>query len=193
MNLLCSLINFCSSVWTACGDSIARAYDAKSGTLKRSYIGHEAAVNCMVITEGKLYTGSSDGTLRIWDAKDVSEELLVDDGPPPPAPIPVDEEVVDPDAVVDGEELPDGESEPVEDGEGEGEVPITEGDEVQDIEGGEDQPEEGAEEVPAEDTPAEDAPAEDEVAEDNPDAAPEENKDVDDEMEEMERELAAQG
>ena len=147
----------------------------------------------MVITEGKLYTGSSDGTLRIWDAKDVSEELLVDDGPPPPAPIPVDEEVADPDAVVDGEELPDGESEPVEDGEGEGEVLIAEGDEVQDIEGGEDLPEEGAEEVPAEDTPAEDAPAEDEVAEDNPDAAPEENKDVDDEMEEMERELAAQG
>eukprot|EP00090_Calanus_glacialis_P013359 TRINITY_DN219_c0_g1_i1.p1 TRINITY_DN219_c0_g1~~TRINITY_DN219_c0_g1_i1.p1 ORF type:complete len:490 (-),score=146.83 TRINITY_DN219_c0_g1_i1:545-2014(-) len=180
-------------LWTACGDSIARAYDAKSGTLKRSYIGHEAAVNCMVITEGKLYTGSSDGTLRIWDAKDVSEELLVDDGPPPPAPIPVDEEVADPDAVVDGEELPDGESEPVEDGDGEGEVLIAEGDEVQDIEGGEDLPEEGAEEVPAEDTPAEDAPAEDEVAEDNPDAAPEENKDVDDEMEEMERELAAQG
>jgi hypothetical protein len=145
----------------------------------------------MVITEGKLYTGSSDGTLRIWDAKDVSEELLVDDGPPPPAPIPVDEEVVDADAVVDGEDQPDGESEPVE--EGEGEVPIAEGDEVQDIEGGEDQPEEGAEEAPAEDTPAEDTPAEDEVAEDNPGEAPEENKEVDDEIEEMERELAAQG
>ena len=55
-------------------------------------MGHEAAVNCMVsenlpcmydlnslaqmITEGKLYTGSSDGTLRVWNAKDVSEELL---------------------------------------------------------------------------------------------------------------------
>ena len=51
-------------MWTACGDSIARAFDAKSGTLKRSFVGHEAAVNCLVITEGKLYTGSSDGTLR---------------------------------------------------------------------------------------------------------------------------------
>ena len=29
-----------------------------------------------MITEGKLYTGSSDGTLRVWNAKDVSEELL---------------------------------------------------------------------------------------------------------------------
>ena len=79
-----------SIVWTACGDSIARAFDAKSGALKRSFVGHEAAVNCMVgwtnpssihfaaqmITEGKLYTGSSDGTLRVWNAKDVSEELL---------------------------------------------------------------------------------------------------------------------
>ena len=77
-------------MWTACGDSIARAFDAKSGALKRSFVGHEAAVNCMVgwsfslpyslpsqmITEGKLYTGSSDGTLRVWNAKDVSEELL---------------------------------------------------------------------------------------------------------------------
>ena len=68
-----------TSVWTACGDSICRAYDAKSGTLKRSYVGHEAAVNCMVITEGKLYTGSSDGTLRIWDAKEKHKDI---DGQP---------------------------------------------------------------------------------------------------------------
>ena len=66
-------------MWTACGDSICRAYDAKSGTLKRSYVGHEAAVNCMVITEGKLYTGSSDGTLRIWDAKETHIDI---DGQP---------------------------------------------------------------------------------------------------------------
>ena len=55
------------AVWTACGDSIARAFDAKSGSLKRSFVGHEAAVNCLVLTEGKLYTGSSDGTLRSAD------------------------------------------------------------------------------------------------------------------------------
>ena len=72
-------------MWTACGDSIVRAFDAKSGAIKRSFVGHEAAVNCMTLTSGKLYTGSSDGTLRIWDAKDVSDEM-VDDGPPPPVP-----------------------------------------------------------------------------------------------------------
>merc|ERR1711990_1357863 len=74
-----------NTLWTACGDSIVRAFDAKSGSIKRSFVGHEAAVNCMTLTSGKLYTGSSDGTLRIWDAKDVSDEM-VDDGPPPPVP-----------------------------------------------------------------------------------------------------------
>ena len=54
--------------------------------LYRFYVSfNEAAVNCMTLTNGKLYTGSSDGTLRIWDAKDVSDEM-VDDGPPPPVP-----------------------------------------------------------------------------------------------------------
>ena len=56
--------NLTFSVWTACGDSIARAFDAKSGHIKRQFVGHEAAVNCLVITQTKLYTGSSDGTLR---------------------------------------------------------------------------------------------------------------------------------
>merc|ERR1719223_2512306 len=73
------------TLWTACGDSIVRAFDAKSGSLKRQFVGHGAAVNCMTITGGKLYTGSSDGTLRIWDAKDVSDEMMQDDGPPPAA------------------------------------------------------------------------------------------------------------
>ena len=62
-------------MWTACGDSIARAYDAKSGTLKRSFVGHEAAVNCLVINEGKLYTGSSDGTLRLGATSKIVEVL----------------------------------------------------------------------------------------------------------------------
>merc|ERR1712127_927605 len=144
-------------LWTACGDSIARAYDAKSGSLKRSFIGHEAAVNCLVVTEGKLYTGSSDGTLRIWDAKDVSEDLIVDDGPPPPIPTetPEGEEETAEEAVVEetaeeleGEEEPADESEPVE----EADVQDIEGEEAGG-EGGEEeaaQPEEGAEDGEAE-------------------------------------------
>ena len=31
-------------VYTACGDGIARTYDAKSGALKREFKGHEKAI-----------------------------------------------------------------------------------------------------------------------------------------------------
>ena len=58
-------------VFTGCGDGIARAYDAKSATLKRFYQGHEGAINCLTVVDDKLYTGSSDGTMRVWDAKDI--------------------------------------------------------------------------------------------------------------------------
>ena len=68
--------------------------------------------------------------LRVWDAKDVSEDLMVDDGPPPPIPAEVEaaepepaEAVVDP--VPEEVEEPSAESEPVleevQDIEGEGE------------------------------------------------------------------------
>merc|ERR1719283_498404 len=107
-------------LWTACGDSIVRAFDAKSGAIKRQFVGHEAAVNCMMLTGGKLYSGSSDGTLRVWDAKDVSDEMMQDDGPPPPNPA----EVADADAaiVADTEDAPAEESEAVSEEAPEGEV-----------------------------------------------------------------------
>ena len=160
------------SVWTACGDSIVRAFDAKSGAIKRSFVGHEAAVNCMTLTGGKLYTGSSDGTLRIWDAKDVSDEM-VDDGPPPPVPEGHqgdDEEIIETGAAEVPEQV---EPEPEE---VEGEAV------VEDIETGNGD-DETPEENPAEDGDAdaveedmdagngdEDEPKEDDVAE-NPDEA----------------------
>ena len=141
---------FIFAVWTACGDSIVRAYDAKSGGIKRQFVGHEAAVNCMMITGGKLYTGSSDGTLRIWDAKEISDEMMQDDGAPPPAPEAA-EDSAEVDAVV-AEDTPAEESEEV----AEGEAP--EGEAVEDIEGGEGEEagEEG--EPPAEGDEAEPAP-----------------------------------
>ena len=166
-------------VWTACGDSIIRAFDAKSGSLKRQFVGHEAAVNCMTITGGKLYTGSSDGTLRIWDAKDVSDEMMQDDGPPPPAPVedgtaatedvedtPAEESEAVPEA---GEEAAEGETavEDLEEAPAEGEEEAGEG-----------------EEAPAE---GEEAPEEGEPAEEEETA-----KEVDD-IAEMEQELAATG
>merc|ERR1719151_3644 len=137
----------------------------KSGALKRSFVGHEAAVNCMMITEGKLFTGSSDGTLRVWNAKDVSEELLVDDGPPPPAPVVVDADIEETteDTPADAEDpAPAEEESPADDAEPTEEEAAA-ADEVQDIE---------EEEAPAEEEPA---------------------KEVEDEMDEMEQELAAQG
>jgi hypothetical protein len=44
-------------VFTGCGDGVARAYDAKSATLKRLFQGHEGAINCLVCVDDKLYTG----------------------------------------------------------------------------------------------------------------------------------------
>lgn len=152
------------TLWTACGDSIARAFDAKSGALKRSFVGHEAAVNCMMITEGKLFTGSSDGTLRVWNAKDVSEELLVDDGPPPPAPVVVDADIEENAGETPAEEVTPEEETPADVEASPEEDAAPPEDEVQDIEGDGDEP-------PAEETP----------------------KEVEDEMADMEQELAAQG
>ena len=157
-------------VWTACGDSIVRAFDAKSGSIKRQFVGHEAAVNCMMITGGKLYTGSSDGTLRIWDAKDVSDEMMQDDGPPPPAP-------VEDETLVKTEDTPAEESEAVSE-EVEGETA------VEDVEEAPAEAEDEAEEAPAD---GDEAP-EEETAEDEPNEA----KEVDD-IAEMEQELAATG
>ena len=70
-------------MFTGCGDGVARAYDAKSATLKRVYEGHESAINCLTCVDEKLFTGSSDGTMRVWSTKDIIEDLTADDEPPP--------------------------------------------------------------------------------------------------------------
>ena len=161
-------------MWTACGDSIVRAFDAKSGALKRQFVGHEAAVNCMVIVGGKLYTGSSDGTLRVWDAKEISDEMMDDTGAPPPAPV---EEGGEAAADTTGD-APAEESEAVPDADqpaGAGEETV---EDIENAEGGEEAPAEG-EEAPAE---GEDAPAAEEGAEDAPaedDAPKDDTGDVD--------------
>ena len=49
--------SFLLLVFTGCGDGVARAYDAKSATLKRLFQGHEGAINCLVCVDDKLYTG----------------------------------------------------------------------------------------------------------------------------------------
>merc|ERR1712106_1242973 len=73
-------------LFTAGADSTIKSWNIQSGQCLKTMDGHTNAVICILVVNRLMYSGSADGTLRIWDAKDVSEELLVDDGPPPPAP-----------------------------------------------------------------------------------------------------------
>ncbi|XP_050730615.1 WD repeat-containing protein 86-like [Eriocheir sinensis] len=55
-------------------DCLVRAFDAKSSTLRREFRGHTEAVNHMVLNGGRLYTTSSDGALKVWDASGIGDE-----------------------------------------------------------------------------------------------------------------------
>lgn len=56
-----------SPVFVGYTDHLARAFDARSGSIKQVLRGHTDSVNCLAICDNKLYTASSDGTLRVWD------------------------------------------------------------------------------------------------------------------------------
>lgn len=47
------------SVFTGCGDNHGRAFDAKSGALKRTYTGHECAISCLQVERVSI--------VRAWD------------------------------------------------------------------------------------------------------------------------------
>ncbi len=68
-------------MFTGCGDGVVRAYDAKSGTMRKHYTAHEGAVNAIAVVKDKIYTASSDATLRVWDAKDLMDELELGEEP----------------------------------------------------------------------------------------------------------------
>ncbi|XP_045592676.1 WD repeat-containing protein 86-like isoform X2 [Procambarus clarkii] len=60
-------------------DNAARAFDAKSGTLKRIFQGHIDTVNCLAVLGTKLYTAGSDGAIMVWDASKISDESSTTD------------------------------------------------------------------------------------------------------------------
>ena len=68
------MVIFYSTVYTGCGDTIARCFDVKSGALKRTFKGHTGSVNSLRVIDKRLFTGSYDGTLRIWDVSDLAAE-----------------------------------------------------------------------------------------------------------------------
>lgn len=55
---------------------MVRAFDAKSGALKRKFKGHEGAVTCLVVCvtahDSQVFTrvisGGNDNTVRLWNA-----------------------------------------------------------------------------------------------------------------------------
>ncbi|XP_022236094.1 WD repeat-containing protein 86-like [Limulus polyphemus] len=51
-------------------------FEAKSGTLKRTFRGHIHAIMCMEVIKGKMFTGSYDGTIRVWDTTGVKDETV---------------------------------------------------------------------------------------------------------------------
>uniref|UniRef100_H2Y1T2 Uncharacterized protein n=2 Tax=Ciona intestinalis TaxID=7719 RepID=H2Y1T2_CIOIN len=66
-------------VFTASGDSCVRAFDSKSGHLKRTYRGHKYLVNCLMTLEDTLLSGSYDGSIKIWNTKDLLKDHVTED------------------------------------------------------------------------------------------------------------------
>ena len=61
-----------SAVFTGSGDTNVRAYDAKSGALKKTFTGHNSAISCLQSIKNKLYTGSNDGAVKVWDVQGIA-------------------------------------------------------------------------------------------------------------------------
>jgi len=59
---------------TACSDSVARLWNANSGQLLLSFIGHKGIINTAEIdsTERYVITASDDSTAKLWSAQDAS-------------------------------------------------------------------------------------------------------------------------
>lgn len=67
-------------MYTGSTDCSARAYDAKSGTLKRTFKGHSSAITCIEVVPGKLFSGSYDGNLLVWKTDGIKEDSVFGKG-----------------------------------------------------------------------------------------------------------------
>lgn len=61
----------CSQLLSTSFDTTARLHGLKSGKTLKEFRGHSSYVNCGIFTKDHLsiMTGSSDGTVKIWDSK----------------------------------------------------------------------------------------------------------------------------
>ncbi|XP_069182745.1 WD repeat-containing protein 86 isoform X2 [Procambarus clarkii] len=62
-------------VYTGCSDNLTRAFDATSKQLLAVYVGHKIGVNCLMMCGTKLFSGSTDTTIMVWDLAKRSTEL----------------------------------------------------------------------------------------------------------------------
>lgn len=61
-------------MYTGSGDCSIRSYDAKSGDVKKVFVGHDFAVTALEVVGGKLFTGSYDGFLKVWDSTGIKDD-----------------------------------------------------------------------------------------------------------------------
>lgn len=51
---------------TGSGDGVIRCFDAKSGHLLKTFPGHEGAVLAIVLANDKIFSATTDGTIRVF-------------------------------------------------------------------------------------------------------------------------------
>lgn len=65
-----------AQLYAGCGDNILYAIDVSTGTLVRDFSGHTDYIHSVTgasratATDRRIFTGSEDGTVRFWDARD---------------------------------------------------------------------------------------------------------------------------
>ncbi|RWS23668.1 WD repeat-containing protein 86-like protein [Leptotrombidium deliense] len=61
---------------TASCDGIAYLFDAKSGTLKRTFENHTNEITGLQVVFGKMFTTCSDGKMCVWSISGLKDETV---------------------------------------------------------------------------------------------------------------------